>query len=74
MNKMPPKVLLDALNDNKNAIYVWVPITKTVRRPIRVTYPEAMDWVIRVAKENNGVVPYCIGTNEVFIGSVINYL
>jgi hypothetical protein len=72
--KMPPKVLLDALNNNKNAIYVWVPVKVDERRSIRVTYPEAMDWVIRVAKENNGVVPYCIGTDEVFIGSVLNYL
>ena len=74
MKKMPPKVLLDALNNNKNAIYVWVPVKVDERRSIRVTYPEAMDWVIKVANENDGVVPFCIGTDEVFIGSVLNYL
>jgi hypothetical protein len=72
--KTPPKILLDALNNNKQNIYVWVPIHRTYRQSIRVTYPEAMDWVIKVAKEHDGVVPYCIGTNEVFIGSVLNYL
>lgn len=72
--KNPPKILLDALNDNKNAIYVWVPINKTTRQSIRVTFPDALEWVIQVTKQNNGVVPYFIGTNEVFLGSVLNYL
>lgn len=71
---MPPKVLLDALNNNKKNIFVWVPVKVDERRPIRVTYPEAMDWVINVAKEHDGVVPYLIGTNEVFLGSVSNFL
>lgn len=71
--KKPPQILLDALNDNRNAIYVWVPINKTTRQSIRVTYADAIEWVIQVTKQNQSV-PYFIGTNEVFLGSVLNYL
>ena len=64
---MPPKVLLDSLNNNKNNIYVWVPINRTTRQSIRVSYSEAMEWVIQVSKQS-GIIPFYIGTNEVFIG------
>ena len=75
MKKMPPKVLLDALNDNKQNIYVLVPITRTTRQSIRVTYSDAMEWVIQVSKQHNGIVPFSFGTNnEVFLGSALNYL
>ena len=71
---VPPQALLDALNANKNSIYVWVPITKEERRSIRVDYAEAVEWVFKVAHEHNGFVPFCISGHEVFIGSVVNYL
>ena len=66
--KMPPKKLLDALNDNKNSIYVWVPINATDRQSIRVSFAEAMEWVIQVSKRHNGNVPCTIGANVVFLG------
>jgi hypothetical protein len=69
MKKMPPKVLLDALNDNKNAIYVWVPFTKYTRQQIRVSFSEAMEWVIQVSKQNDGIVPYFIYPDNVVLGN-----
>ena len=71
MNNTVPKILLDALNANKNSIYVWVRVTKEARRSIRVDYAEAVEWVFAVAREHEGVVPYYIGGNDVFIGSVV---
>jgi hypothetical protein len=69
--KMPSKDLLNALNNNKQNIYVWVPVNATTRQSIRVSFAEAMEWVIQVSKQHDGVVPYFIGLDEVFLGSII---
>ena len=71
MLKMPPKDLLDALNDNKRNIYVYVAINQQARCSIRVSYAEAMDWVIKVAKAHDGFVPYRFNESEVILGNLI---
>ena len=68
--KMPPKNLLNALNENKNSIYVWVMTRKGVRCSMKVSYPDAMEWVIQVAKNENGDVPYFINGHDVFLGDI----
>ena len=71
---VPPQVLLDALNENKNSIYVMVFVLGNEVRRIRVEYPEAIDWVFSIARDHNGVVPYLINDkHEVYLGSVTAY-
>ncbi len=74
MNDVPPQELLDALNQNQNSIYVWVPVASGIQRRIRVSYPEAIDWVFAIARERFGEVPYVIaGGDEVYLGNLLQY-